>query len=320
MYQMKLAHLRTLVAIVDSGGFTRAAVQLNLTQSAASRQIHALEAELGVALFGRIGRDVQLTAEGEDLLQRCRRVLAEVEAIGERAHLLKAGETGLLRVGATPQGIETVLATFLPLHRQRHPGIQVHLVEDGGTRLPGRLERGEVQVATMPAGHDRFQSRPLYPIHVMAVLSKTHRLSRRVVLDISHLADEPLLLLRREFASRDWFDAACRVAQIRPRVLLESAAPHTVIALAEPGYGIAVVPSNVHIARGSVRAVPLVHRGASIGRWVVAAWDPQRFLAPYAQRFIEELVSFVQRDYPGQEFARRAPPLPIPKAPATWSP
>jgi hypothetical protein len=69
--------------------------------------------------------------------------------------------------------------------------------------------------------------------------------------------------------------------------------------------------------RGRVRAVPLVYRGASIGRWVVAAWDAQRFLAPYAQRFIEELVAFVQRDYPGREFVRRAPPLPRPKGPAT---
>jgi LysR family transcriptional regulator, cyn operon transcriptional activator len=314
---MKLAHLRTFVAIADNGGFARAAARLSLTQSAASRQIQALEAELGVALFDRIGRRVQLTSEGEDLLRRCRRVLAEVEAIGERAHLLKAGETGLFRVGATPQVIETVLAAFLPLHLQRHPGIEVQLVEDGGTRLPSRLERGEVQVAMMPAGHERFEGRPLYPIHVIAVLSKTHRLSRRVVLDISELADEPLLLLRREFASRDWFDAACRIAHIRPRVLLESAAPHTVIALAEPGYGIAVVPSNVHMPRGRVRAVPLVYRGASIGRWVVAAWDAQRFLAPYAQRFIEELVAFVQRDYPGREFVRRAPPLPRPKGPAT---
>ena len=67
---MNFAHLRTFVAIADHGGFGRAAARLNLTQSAASRQIQGLEAELGVKLFDRIGRGVQLTSEGEDLLRR----------------------------------------------------------------------------------------------------------------------------------------------------------------------------------------------------------------------------------------------------------
>jgi DNA-binding transcriptional LysR family regulator len=136
---MNFAHLRTFVAIADHGGFGRAAARLNLTQSAASRQIQALEAELGVTLFDRIGRGVRLTSEGEDLLRRFRRVLAEVETVGERARLLKAGETGILRVGATPQVIENLLANFLGRYRRRHPNVEVHLVEDGGVRLMAAL-------------------------------------------------------------------------------------------------------------------------------------------------------------------------------------
>jgi DNA-binding transcriptional LysR family regulator len=94
---------------------------------------------LGVTLFDRIGRGVRLTSEGEDLLRRFRRVLAEVETVGERARLLKAGETGILRVGATPQVIENLLANFLGRYRRRHPNVEVHLVEDGGVRLMAAL-------------------------------------------------------------------------------------------------------------------------------------------------------------------------------------
>ncbi len=309
---MKLAHLRTFIAIVDSGGFARAAARLNLTQSAASRQIHALEAELGTALFDRIGRRVQLTSEGEDLLRRCRRVLAEVQTLDERARLLKAGETGILRVGATPQVIENLLASFLTRYRRRHPGVEVHLVEDGGVRLKGRLERGDVHLAlTVASG--QFASRLLYPMHALAALTPAHRLGRRAALEIADLADEPLLLLRRDFGSREWFDAACSVAHIRPRVLLESGAPHTLIALAATGYGIAIVPSNAQVPRDDVRAVPLVHRGESVGRWGMIAWDPQRFLAPYAEQFVEEIVAHCRREYPGRDLVRRAPLLPRPK-------
>src|SRR3954467_5969073 len=77
-----------------------------MTQSVASRQIQALEDELGVRLFARIGRSARLTSEGEDLLMRSRRLLFDAEALGQRASALKTGEVGVLRVGATPQVIE----------------------------------------------------------------------------------------------------------------------------------------------------------------------------------------------------------------------
>jgi LysR family transcriptional regulator, cyn operon transcriptional activator len=310
---MNLRRLLTFATIADLGSYARAAVRLHLSQPALSRQIHALEEELGVPLFDRIGRRVHLTSEGEDLLRRSRRLLAEADSLGERARSLKAGKAGILRIGATPQVIESLLAAFLSGHRRRHPGIEVHLVEDGGSRMAERLARGDVHLACMPAGDPRFHARLLAPMHLLAAVPQGHRLARRAALEIAELAEEPLLVLRREFGSREWFDAACQVARIRPRVLLESTAAQTLVALASKGHGIAVLPSNVTMARGAVRTVPLLHRGASLGRWQVVAWDPQRFLAPYAEQFADELVASVQRAFPGQNLIRRAPPLPKPK-------
>ena len=310
---MNFRQLRTFVAIADAGGVHRAAVRLNLSQPAASRQIHALEDELGVRLFDRVGRRIELTSEGEDLLRRGRRLLAEAASFTERADALKKGETGLLRVGASPQVIENSLAYFLDRYRRRHPGIEVHLVEDGGANLPSRLEAGHVLFALIAVDDERFPSRLLYPVCSLAVLPQDHRLAHRRTLDVAELADEPLLLLRSGFASRDWFAAACSIAHIKPRVLLESGAPHTTIALAGAGYGIAVVPSTVQIPRQSVRAMPLVQRGAPIGRWLRIAWEADRSLAPYAERFVAELVSYSRRNYPGRDISRHAPRLIRPK-------
>jgi LysR family transcriptional regulator, cyn operon transcriptional activator len=310
---MNLRFLRTFVEIADHAGFARAATRLNLTQSAASRQIQALEDELGQRLFTRAGRSVRLTSEGEDLLMRSRRLLFDADAIGQRASALKTGEVGVLRVGATPQVIENLLADFLMRYRKRHAGIEVHLVEDGGSRLPGRLERGDVNVALMPADESRFSGRILYPMHVLAVFPSDHRLSRRKVLEVVELANEPLLRLTSSFASHSWFEAACHVAHIRPRVLLESVAPQTLIALARTGHGVAVLPSPVKIPRSGVRAAVLLHRGVPIGRWTVLAWDSQRFFPPYAVQFVEELVVHCRHGYPGREFAERVPRLPRPR-------
>ena len=314
---MDLRHVRAFVTIVDAGGFGRAVARLNLSQPALSRQIHALEAELGVQLFDRIGRRVQLTAEGEDLLRRARGLLTDADLLGERARALKGGKAGVLRVGATPQAMETLLAAFLPRYRRGHPGVEVRLVEDGGIRLATRLERGDVHLALTVSTDSRFRWRPLAPLYLLAVLPKTQRLGRGAVLEIAELVDAPLLLTRHDFASREWFDQACQIAHIRPRVLLESGAPSTLVALAQAAYGIAVVPSNVRIPLQNVRVVPLVQRGTPIGRWLNLAWDPARFLAPYAERFVEELVAYAQRASAKPIYIRRVPPLPRPRAPVS---
>jgi LysR family cyn operon transcriptional activator len=308
---LNLRYLRTFIDIAEAGSIARAGTRLTVSQPAASRQVLALEADLGVRLFDRIGRRLQLTSDGEDLLRQSRRLLVEADGLTARARALKGGHTGILRVGATPMVIENTLAGFLLQYQRRHPGIEVHFVEDGGLRLPSRLEHGDVHLALV-VPDDRFPSKVLYPVHNVAVLSSKSGLDRGRALDVAELADEPLLLLHRTFGSREWFDSACHVARIRPRVLLESAAPHTLIALTEAGYGVAVVPSTVRIP-GGVRAVPLIQRRASIGRWLTIAWDAQRSLPAYAERFAHELVAHCRRDYPGRELIRRAPPLPLPK-------
>ena len=310
---MNLRHLRTFVVVADAGGFAAASAKLHLSQSAASRQVQALEADLRVMLFDRIGRHVHLTSEGEDLLRRSRLLLAEAASLAERARALEKGETGLLRVGATPQVIENTLAPFLGAYRRRHPGIDVQLIEDGGNCLPARLRNGDIQLVLTVVIDDAIVQRPLYPVHALAVTSKGHRLGRYRTIDIGELAEEPLLVLDRTFVGREWLDAACYGAHIRPRVLLESRAPHTIVALAAEGQGIAVVPSTVAIRDERVRGAPLTQLGNAIGRWLTVGWDAQRFLARYAEHFVEELMAACRRTHPGREFLRHAPPLARPR-------
>ena len=307
---MELRHLRAFAAIVDAGGFGRAIGRLHVSQPALSRQIRSLEADLGVRLFDRVGRRIRLTSEGEDLIRRSRRLILDADALEARARALKSGETGVLRIGATPQVIEGVLAKFLARYRRRHPNVEIHLVEDGGASLAGRLDDGEVEVTIMLAGDARFEQRLLFPVYCLAVVFRAHRLARRATLEAADLADEAVVVLRQGFGSRAWFEAACAIAHVRPRVVLESGSPHTLVALARAGHAIAIIPSAVTFDRAAVRAPILTQAGAPIGGWTSVNWDPQRFLAPYVERFVEEVTTFARRTYPGRDFTRRAPPLP----------
>ena len=90
---------------------------------------------------------------------------------------------------------------------------------------------------------------------------------QRATIEVVDLADEPLLLLNRDFGTRQLFDAACRITHIRPRGVMESNEVHSLIALAEAGHGIAVVPSTVRFVSRKIRIMPIVRDGKSLGTW-----------------------------------------------------
>jgi LysR family cyn operon transcriptional activator len=310
---MELRHLRYFVSVAEALNVSRAAVRLHISQPAVSRQIRDLEHELGLRLFDRVGRRIRLTADGEDLLRRTREVLAHADSLHERARALTRGAGGILRVGAVPQLLQTALAGYLTRYRRAHPGVDVRLTEEGGVRLLELVEHGELHVALGPVLTEApLACRPLFPIRLVAVISARSQPRRRTTIDLAELADGPLLVLRRGVASRQLFEAACRIAHVQPRIVLESAEPESLLTLAGAGYGIAVLPSTVRAASRRVQMVPILQDGRSLGFWSAVIWDPRRALPVYAESFIEEAAAHLSRTPPGRRFDQVAPPVPRP--------
>src|ERR1700732_613121 len=126
---MDLRRLRTFAAVAELGTVSKAALRLRISQPALSRQISDLERELSLRLFDRVGRRLMLTAIGEQVLGDCRRVLGQVGLLGERVALLRRGGSGVWKVAAPPQTIESVLCRFLPRYAEAFPNVQVRLTE-----------------------------------------------------------------------------------------------------------------------------------------------------------------------------------------------
>src|SRR5476649_66929 len=103
---MDLRRIRTFVTVAEQGSVSSAAVRLHVSQPALSRQIGELQQELGLKLFDRVGRRLVLTTGGEQLLEDCRGLLGHAAALSERARLLRGGDTGVLKVAASPLQIE----------------------------------------------------------------------------------------------------------------------------------------------------------------------------------------------------------------------
>jgi DNA-binding transcriptional LysR family regulator len=302
---MNLRYARTFVTVAELGTVSKAAAHLRIAQPALSRQISAFEQELGLKLFDRVGSRLVLTGEGEQLLGDCRVLLSYASAIGERAGLLQRGDTGVLKVASSPQIIEGVLAGFLHEYAGRYPNVQVKLIEVlGWPETVAMLERGEIHLgqnllrAVQPGDH-RFGTHPLAAVDLLAAAHPQLMLSGPgETMEITDLAPYPLLLLDGSFVFRRNFDAACRLAGFQPNIRFESRGPHTLLAMAERGHGVAVIPSALRTDRHALRIVGLTYRGKPLREPLAIFWDKRRPVPRYAAGFCEMLAEHMRKVFP----------------------
>jgi len=148
---MTLVQLRHLIALVESGSFSRAAEALFLTQPALSRSIRALEDEMGQALFDRVGRRSELTPFGRDVLERARQIVFEVDELDAGARRLREGRAGSLRVGMG-SGPGAMLMTPLLLEMARHhPAMHLTISRGSTDRLVQGLRERELDALVIDA-------------------------------------------------------------------------------------------------------------------------------------------------------------------------
>lgn len=300
---MDLRHLRTFVTVTERGTVSNAALDLGVAQPALSKQISDLERELGIRLFDRVGRRLLLTSEGEQLLASCRGILGQVVSLGEQAQLLRRGDIGVLKVAASPVQIETVLATFLSQYRKRFPHVELKLFESVGADTLAMLERGEIHLAislveAIQADDRNLGFYPVPPLEVMAACHPSFGFKHGSTADIGRVVLHPLLLQDSGFVLRKTFNAVCRVAKLKQNILIESRAPHTLLALAEAELGIAIVPSAVRTDRYALCCFHVTYKGNPIRDPLAVVWDKRRALPPYGREFCDLLASHMRQLLP----------------------
>jgi DNA-binding transcriptional LysR family regulator len=300
---MDLRQLRTFVATADQGTVSGAAALLRVAQPALSRQIQELEDDLGIKLFDRVRRRLILTTEGRLLLADCRSALNSVSSIKERAQSLRRPDAGVLSVAATPQTIDGVLSVFLARYARERPNVLVTLIEAVGAELMAALYSGQAHVLLTTAGaidaNDQAVETIWLPsLEFVAASTAGARLSQSLRMDIRKLGSRPLLLLNKSFAVRQAFDAACRIAELKPNVRFESRTPHTLLALAEAGLGIAVVPSVLPTHRYKLEIVGLTYRNKPLREGYGLVYLRQRARPPVADEFCRTLANYVRQVFP----------------------
>ncbi|AZF65115.1 transcriptional regulator CynR [Pseudomonas sp. LF135] len=221
---MLARHIHYFLAVAEHQGFTKAAAALHVSQPALSQQVRQLEESLGAQLFDRSGRQTRLTDAGEVYLRYALRAAQELQQ-GKRAiHDVGDLSRGTLRIAVTPTFTTYLVGPLVEAFHGRYPNITLNVREVAQEQMENLLLADELDVgiAFDEVHAPDIDATPLLVETLALVVGKQHPRAEERVIGLEALDGESLILLGKEFATREQIDRYCSTHGIRPRVVMEA--------------------------------------------------------------------------------------------------
>lgn len=296
---MEMHQLRYFVAVAQTSSFSRAAEACFVSQPSLSQQIAKLETTLGQRLFDRLGRRVQLTDAGRQLLDSAAIILATVDDAKRRIKDDGNLSGCKLALGAIPTIAPHLLPVLARRFEQGHPGVELTVHEDVTRGLIGAVSAGELDLAVLalPIVDDGLEFEPLWTEPLLLAMPRRHRLVRKKRITMDDLRAERFLLLGEMHCLGEQVLSYCRAHECQPRIACRSAQIATMLAFIEQGLGVTLLPEMATRGPASKGVVFRRLTEPSPSRTVTVIWRKHRYHSMAAARFLEVL-----RDY-GKQFS-----------------
>jgi DNA-binding transcriptional LysR family regulator len=243
---MELWQLRTFRVVAETLNFTKAGARLNLTQSAVSHQIKALEEDLGEPLFLRSKRGVKLSQKGRLALEHAERILDEAEAMREGLAGRDSAPVGQVRAAAGTQAFVHLFANLFELFMREHPGVELSFRTTASTDqtvmdiLNGAADVG---FASMPVYAPSLKVTELFEDELMLIVGRKHRLAGSREVKAEEIERERLILFERGASIRRATEQFFERVSISPRLAMESNDTYFIKLMVQHGLGISLLPS-----------------------------------------------------------------------------
>lgn len=285
--------LQAFVAVAERASFRQAAADVFLSQSALSRRIDKLEESLGVKLFERTTRRVQLTNVGETFLANVRTALDGLEDAVLGIADLAAYRTGTVTCASVPSAVAHFLPATLQQFSARYPRIRVRIHDESAQDVLNLVLRGEADFGINFAGAENpeIEFEPVHVENYVLVMAHDHRLADRKALNWQEVGDERYISVAKSSGNRSLIDAALAGSGKHPLVFCEVNHVAGVLALVQAGLGVAAVPA-LSVAPGRVDglvAVPLAQ--PEVTRTLGLISKRGHSMAPAARALFEMLRS-----------------------------
>lgn len=284
---MKIRQVQYVLAVAEAGSFTEAAHKLYLSQSSLSKQIIALEEELGTPLFDRSRRKVELTRAGAIFLKHARTL--DETYLAMMSELSAHREAPAVSILAIPVIAQYGIPAYLVQFRDAHPDLHITLEEREAISILPALSDHESDLAIVRDNYldaRRFDSQVIARDRMLVAVAKAHYLAHRPSVSLPELADENLITVGQASLLQELTLEACRQAGFEPRISYVSLRVESILGLVASNSGIALIMEKIfnHSKHLGVIGIPLEE---TIGSNVVLAWPRKGRLTMPARAFID---------------------------------
>ncbi len=240
---INLHHLRLFSAVVDHGGFTKAAAELDLSQSAISKSLAELERQLHLRLVDRSGRSPTLTDAGRILYARAREIFGVERLAEQELREIRGLKRGRIRVAATPTIATYILPPLLGRFRRRRPNVRINLVAADASTVARLLLESRVDVALSEdkGPGEGIEAEPWIDDEIVVVAPPDHALATRARVSATDLTDWPFVIADRPSTARRVAQRALAAREIRLRATTRVADTETLKQAVAAGLGLAFV-------------------------------------------------------------------------------
>ena len=293
---MDVTQLKCFLAAAETLHFGRAAQSLDMLPASLGRKIKQLEDRLGVRLFLRTTRAISLTEAGDQILEDARALVAQADEFEHKARSVRSAKAHVLRVGAIDSAAAGLIPQILQPMHEAYPDLEIQIVEQKTIRLLPKLLSGSLDIAFCrppDVRNPRLVFRTLFYESAVVALPESHPLAVRNQIEITDLADEPLIVPDRRSRphSHDLTMTLFLAAGLTARVAQIADEKQTIVNLVATGTGLAIVPRwTARLRVKGVRFVPLLMAdNSSHGKLLLAASWARGTSDPMREAFVSVL-------------------------------
>ncbi|MEA2726896.1 MAG: hypothetical protein QOF70_1371 [Acetobacteraceae bacterium] len=295
-----IRQIQCFLQVASLGSFTRAAEKMHTAQPGLSQQVRDLETELGIRLFDRTTRRVELTEGGTEFRNIAAKIIEDLESAVRNAHELAERKRGRVVVAAPPLLAAAVVPRAIADFRGKFPGVEVRLIDARTDQIIEYVRSGQVDcgIGTFHAGEEGISSTLLARDSLMVFCASNHPLARRRTVNWRELDGLPLITLTRDSGIRLLVEVGFETAQIRLVPAYEVAQITTALAMVVAGLGIAVLPTYAWTGAPATKisAVALEPR---ITRDIAMITRMGRSITPAVSAFARFLAKYTNLSAPG---------------------
>lgn len=282
-----LKHLRAFLAVAEHSNFRRAAEQMRVSQPSLSAMIRDLEREVGLKLFDRTTRRVEISAAGQEFLPNAAKMVGDLDAALRSLHDIAERVRGHVVVACPPLLATVLLPQSVAAHVRAHPGIRVSIIDARTDLIVDKVRSGEADlgIGTFAEAEPGIERERLTGDTLMLFARRGSAAARRRSLRWQDIVGEPLITLTRESGLRALVEMGFGTLGRPARPAFEVAQVTTAIALVEAGLGIAVLPAIASTFARERAVVPRPLLDPKIGRDISIIRAAGRSLTPAAEGF-----------------------------------